>query len=112
MTEQQSLTDRIRHCVADFTCVEPDTITLDTTLQGDLHLYGDDIDDLIASFSDNFEVDMAGYRWYHHTGPEGFNPLWVFRRPWWDKKKKTPIRVDDLLRSAAEKKWTISYDDV
>ena len=79
-------------------------VSLSTRLVEDVGLDGDDFEELIERFGEQFSVDMGGYRWYHHHGPEGCNPLWLFVRPWWWRKTSTPVSVAVLVESARQKK--------
>jgi hypothetical protein len=74
-------------------------------------IYGDDVDELIDGFRKTFRVSLENYRWYHHTGPDGCNPLWLISRPWWARKKYVPIGLLDLVESARCGKWTVQYPE-
>lgn len=75
----------------------------------DAGLRGEDLQECIEDLHREFDVDVAAYRWYWHTGPEGENVLWAFARPWWSRLQRIPITVDDLRRSVAAGKWAIEY---
>lgn len=108
---RDTLFHQIRLLVAEKTGAPLERVREDTRLHENLKLYGDDIADLILSYRDHFGVDISNYRWYHHTGPEGCNPLWVFYRPWWSKKTHIPIRVADLVDGAYTGTWPIVYPE-
>lgn len=72
---------------------------------------GDDLADLVLAFGRRFSVDLRSFRWYHHTGPEGCNPLWLLYRPWWARKTHIPIRLADLVESAKDGVWSVKYPD-
>jgi hypothetical protein len=80
-----------------------------TDVVDDAHIYGEDVWDLVEEFSKRFGVRMDGFRWYHHTGPEGCNPLWLVFRPWWARKTHVPIRLSDLVESARRGEWCVQY---
>jgi Protein of unknown function (DUF1493) len=48
-------------------------LTPATSLQGDTAICGDDVEDLLFAYAEQFKVDMTGYRWYFHTCEEGFS---------------------------------------
>src|SRR5258707_992365 len=93
------LHDRVRTFVAKSIGVSPERIQADTDIVGDFGAYGDDVWDMIEAFGKEFSVDLTGFRWYHHSGPEGCNPLWLFYRPWWARKPHIAIRLSDLVES-------------
>jgi hypothetical protein len=65
--------------------------------------------DLVEKFSKRFSVKMDGFRWYHHSGEEGCNPLWLLFRPLWMRKTRIPIRLTDLVESARRGEWCVQY---
>jgi hypothetical protein len=77
----------------------------------DARIYGDDVWELVEDFGKQFHVEMRDFRWYHHSGPEGCNPLWLFYRPWWARKTHVPIRLADLIESARSGVWCIRYPE-
>jgi Protein of unknown function (DUF1493) len=81
----------------------------DTDVVAQGKIGGDDLWDFIEEFAEEFQVDMTGFRWYHHSGPEGCNPIWLLFPPWWVGKTQIPIRVGDLIRSAQARVWSIEY---
>jgi hypothetical protein len=89
-------------------CVSDGPLNETTALQ-DLGVYGDDMDDFMRKFADRFDVDLSGYRWYFHTGEEGFNPIWFFIRPPNRLVEEIPITLAVLLESARRKLWAIEY---
>ena len=102
--------DELERSVRD--CVHGETeLPFDLDADADITrtVVGDDLDDLLKAFSARFGVDMAAYRWYHHTGPEGCSPLWLLFTPWWARKAHLPVRVRDLVQSARERRWVIKY---
>src|SRR3954462_15694735 len=105
------LEDRIRALVAEHTGVGPEKIRPETDVVDDLRIYGDDVWELVEAFSREFSVEMAGFRWYHHSGPEGCNPLWLFSPPWWARQAHVPIRLSDLVESARRGTWAVQYPE-
>jgi hypothetical protein len=108
--DDTNLEHRIRDFVSDKADLQDLTLEIDL-LTGKYGLYGDDVWDLMQKFSDEFQVELKDFRWYHHSGPEGCNPLWIFFKPWWTKKTHVPTTLNDLIQSARSGKWTVQYPD-
>ena len=83
----------------------------ETRIVEDLHLDGNDVAELVERVAATFKIDMTNYRWYHHHGPEGCNPLWLIFPPWWMGKTRIPIRVADLIEAARTGMWPIEYPE-
>lgn len=105
------LESRIRALIAHQTGVSPEQITAEADVVDDLRLYGDDVWELFEEFGKRFSVRMDDFRWYHHTGPEGCNPLWLFYKPWWARKTHVPVRLGDLVESARQGVWVVRYPE-
>lgn len=103
--------EAIVRIVAAQSGVAPAALRDDTRIVEDLHLDGDDVVEIVEAVAKTFSVDMANYRWYHHHGPEGCNPLWIIFPPWWTRKKHIPIRIADLIEAARTGAWPIAYPD-
>jgi hypothetical protein len=87
----------------------PLDISLGADVVSDHGVYGDDLSSLMDTFAERFAVRIDGFRWYHHTGPEGCNPLWLLVKPWWARMTRVPIRVGDLVESARRGVWCVTY---
>jgi len=113
-TERQfndELVARIADLVALHQGYRRDRITLATCLAEDTGMDGDDADEFLKAFAKEFAVDFAGFRFYHHFGSEGFDPLWLFWPPWWMKVVHIPLSVGDLVAAAMAGRWLIVYPD-
>lgn len=84
--------------------IDPSTDILDKA-----GICGDDLWELVDKFASQFSVRMEGFRWYHHSGPEGCNPFWLVLKPWWARKTHVPIRLTDLIASARAGEWSVQY---
>jgi hypothetical protein len=84
-------------------------VTEATSLQDDIGLYGDDIDDLMLEYSTRFGVDLTDYLWYFHTGEEGWNIGGLFFAPPNARVREIPITVGMLHRFATQGRWAIEY---
>ncbi len=87
----------------------PLDMALDTDVVDDAGIYGDDVWVLVDEFAKWFGVRMEGFRWYHHSGPEGCDPVNLLLKPWWRRKTHVPIRLSDLISSARTGEWCIQY---
>ena len=84
-------------------------LTERTALQSDIGVYGDDMDDLLAAYALRFGVDLAGYRWYFHTGEEGFNLGGLVFPPPNARVPDLPVTVGMLHRFAELGRWAAEY---
>jgi hypothetical protein len=114
-----SIDDQVKAFVAEVACRAPDEIRADATLLGDVGLDGDDANEFLAQFANRFEVDMNGFSFSEHFGPEGIYP-WQFPRFVWNLVSSIwstkdihevaglkPVRIADLILAAKAKKWSV-----
>lgn len=80
-----------------------------TTLQGDLGVAGDDLDDLLIAWAGRFGADLSGYLPYFHTGEEGMNPAAWFFPPPYLRVEHIPITVGMLREYAERGRWALAY---
>lgn len=98
--------------IAEFTGADPSMITLETLVNDDLGVDGDDGADLLLEFSSRFDVDISNIDKLYF-GPEGINPLsaifsgvsalldGLLGRP----DKYSPLPVKQFVYSAEAGKW-------
>ena len=84
-------------------------ITEATSLQSDVGVFGDDMDELLAAYAKRFDVDMSKYLWYFHTGEEGWSVGSWFFTPLYDRVEKIPITVRMLCGFANGGHWAVEY---
>jgi hypothetical protein len=84
-------------------------LAVSTTLQGDLGVYGDDMYALLKAYAERFGVDLSEYRWYFHTGEEGFNLGGLFVAPPNRRVQAIPITLAMLQEFANGGAWSVSY---
>jgi hypothetical protein len=85
-------------------------LTEATTLQSDIGVYGDDMDDLLSAYSKRFGVDLSGYLWHFHTGEEGaFSIGGAIFPPPNARVQEIPITVGMLYRFAELGRWAVEY---
>lgn len=98
---------RVRAFVHEQVSWLPFDMPAGTDVVNESGIYGEDVWDLVNEFAKRFSVGMDGFRWYHHTGEEGCNPLWLLIKPWWARKTHVPIRLFDLVESARAGVWCV-----
>lgn len=103
------LEQRVRAFVHEQVPWLPPDMAPGTDVVNDAQIYGDDVWELVDEFAERFGVRMERLRWYHHSGPEGCNPLWLVFRPWWARKSHVPILLSDLIESARHEEWSVQY---
>jgi hypothetical protein len=85
-----------------------------TTLFGDLHVHGDDAEDLMVEFARRFEVDLAEFDLGRHFEPEHSSrvaPVLVLLRRLVGQTPEEaaglePLTVRDLVAAASAGRWT------
>lgn len=87
----------------------PGPLTAATTLQADLGVDGDDMDEFLSAYSARFGVDLAGYLWYFHAGEEGFGIGGLFIPPPYRRVAEIPITLGMLRDFAALGRWGVEY---
>lgn len=103
------LEQRVRDFVHEQIPWLPEDMAPGADVVQDARIYGDDAWEFVDVFAERFGVRMDGFRWYHHSGPEGCNPFWLVFKPWWARKPHIPIRLVDLVESARSGQWTVRY---
>lgn len=90
--------DKVRAFVAQHSAHSVSVIHSETQLDRDLGITGDDADELMEAFGEEFGVDVATFKHEKHFGPEawGISAL---------KKPLRPLRISDLVRAAELRRW-------
>jgi acyl carrier protein len=111
MSNEQDILEKIKMLVAEERSEPKSNIGLDTTLQDDLGMDGDDAVEFFALFCERFNVDLTGMQWERHFGSECWSPLYILAPKIWKKIRGIrPITVKDLIAAAISKKWQYEYD--
>ena len=105
--------------VADFTGTNKAVITLDTAVNDDLGVDGEDGYEFLLAFSERFDVDISNIQ-KTYFGPEGFNPLTIIFVALYafisgllgfpDKHSK--LTVSQLITSAEKGIWVELSDKI
>jgi acyl carrier protein len=111
MSNEQDMLEKIKMLVAEERSEPISNIGLDTTLQDDLGMDGDDAVEFFTLFSERFNVDLTDLQWERHFGSEYWSTLYILVPKIWKKIKGImPITVKDLVAAATSKKWQYEYD--
>lgn len=80
----------------------------DADLLDAINIDGDDVSDLMEAFAVRFDVDLSGYRWFYHHGPDG---LPFFGLSWGKafEARRIPITIALLEQAAALGRWPVDY---
>jgi acyl carrier protein len=100
---------RILAFVAEETATSPERISLETSLQKDIGVDGDDAEELMEKFSETFQVDMKEFQIDKYFYPEHylvFSPLKLVQWLFGDGPPLTAsIRIADLVKAAECHRW-------
>ncbi len=75
-------------------------LSLETVLQEDMKLDGDNLDEFLYPFFEHFEIQHSNYDWYIYTHSEGELSGW--RKP---KRKTIDLKVSDLIKAVERGYW-------
>ena len=78
--ETTEINDKLFNYVKGLNLINPDKLTLDTLLEKDLGITGDDAIDFIEEFAQEFNVDISSFDYSKYFREEGFNVFEVFSR--------------------------------
>ena len=115
-----ALDDSVMDFGSEVTGVKRARLTSASTLLGDLGIDGADGWELIESFGQRFQVDLAQFQADRHFGPEGlpvYAPfLWLWCLVSWpfcrgqtpeERAGLKPIQISDLIAAARERRWKL-----
>ena len=95
------------HLVAEQTGVSPSRITASTRIGEDLGVDGDDASDLLTAFASRFHVDLAGFEFARHFGPEaGWSPFYALYCLFTGRGRLEPVTVEQLADAAQRGAWS------
>ncbi len=104
--------EQVKAFTVKFTGVQPGNVTLNTTLENDLGITGDDAEDFMLAFFDEFGVNYTGFELTKYFAQEGFDPTGitlVIRRLFTDLSPLTApvydVTIADLVKSVNEGRW-------
>ena len=83
---------------------------LETDINRELGVSGDDFDELIEAFSERFNVELDKYLWYFHTEEEGVSISGsLFYRTPDQRVTRIPVTAALLLEVANCGHWNVDY---
>lgn len=89
---------------------EPAPASPDADLFAALSLSGDDADQFLQEFAEEFDIDISGLLWYFHYGEE-----WHLGRPFYKPLNHhvthIPITRTILENAISTKKWPVQYPE-
>ena len=105
------LGQKVREFISEQINVPFERIRPGMRLLQDFGVDGDDATELFEAFEQRFAVDLSGFVFERHFGPEGGPPIGllldILRRLWGKYEPLVPVTVDDLIASAESGKWTM-----
>jgi hypothetical protein len=103
--------ENVARLVAKSVGVPFEKITPGSDIESDLHTTGDDADELVEQFAQEFGVDISGMDFYRHFSPEVWIPFHasLFRRRRGYEMCSVPVTVQMLVDAARASRWP-SFD--
>ncbi len=101
----------IKEFVAKQTGCRINEITDDIDIFHDLGCVGDDFDELIEKYAQQFDINMSSYLWYFHADEEGYNLGALFFKPPYRRVKRIAVTPALLFQFAEKRKWEIVYPE-
>jgi len=98
--EMNEINNKLIDFVKSWNLIQPDKITLDTLIEKDLGITGDDAIDFIEEFAKKFDVDIVSFDYSKYFGSEGIDIFDVFSRLFF--QKRTTNHTDMSLRELGE----------
>jgi len=105
---------QVKQLLWDVCRLRPEKIRLSSRLEEDLGITGLDAVELLETFSQKFDVDLSGFEFYKHFGPEFLGPEFLFM-PYSKSLElefemrdfgKYPVTVAHLINIAKSKRWS------
>ncbi len=103
-------TDPLHQAVLDFVAKEtmtPKRLTDETDIAGDLGVDGDDAREFMGAFDRAFDIDMPGFAFDRHFGPEGLSLIGLVRTILRLRRPRRPLTITTLVDAARQKRWPI-----
>ncbi len=95
----------------------------DTTLFGDLGIWGDDAGDFLTELAERFEVDFSRFRFHRHFRAEGYSLLDLLLLPFRipgrclgttpeEDQNLIPITIRQLVAAIEQGRWPAEWSDL
>lgn len=85
--------------------VAPQKITIDTSLRDDLGVDGEDAEELMINYSNEFHVDLSNFVFKRHFSSEFQESFFDLFSALFCRSNFEPILVRDLIASAELGRW-------
>jgi hypothetical protein len=95
---KEDIFKEIRTLISGFAGISLKKIMMESNLEMDLGIYGDDEEELILAYAKKFNVDLSKFNIADHVAPEGdtFIP-WIISVFSSKPKKRVDLKVSDLV---------------
>jgi acyl carrier protein len=109
----EPLYHQVKDLIVEVTQVRPDKVHPQAKIEDDLGTTGDDAVELMEKFAERFQVDMTGFDFSVHFGPEGGGclvllllfPFWLGKQSDEDYRNFQPVTVGHLVQVAQRGAW-------
>ncbi|WP_284419996.1 MULTISPECIES: DUF1493 family protein [unclassified Bradyrhizobium] len=98
------LHQRVLHFVAAQTGARVE-LSEQTDIARGLGLDGDDAHEFMRAFARAFDVDMSGFAFARHFGPEGLSLIGLVRTVLRVRRPRQPLTIATLVDAARQKRW-------
>lgn len=95
---------QILELINEVTSYNEKEISLDTSINLDLRIEGDDATDFIGKFAKKFSVDISAFDFDRYFITEGFNPMGYLNSLFKKKGKKEALTIKLLIDAIELKK--------
>jgi len=106
--ETADVYSEVLELVARFSGGDKQRLTLDSRINFDLHIDGDDAEELLAELQRRYKIDWTGLNFsrYFDSEPHLFNIIPRLRRRFSKTPKQhEPLTIGDLTEAAIRKRW-------
>mgnify|MGYP000359666805 CR=1 FL=1 len=108
--DNKKMSDEVIMFLSEFSSVNVDAISLDSDIVRDIHIEGDDAEELLQKFSERFGVDISALNLSDYFAPESsFSPIDYLLSIILSRKiQRKSLFVKDLVNAAKVKKWKVN----
>ena len=96
--------DQIKLILSAFTDTRTlNKLNIDSSINKDVGLEGDDAAQFITAYADFFKVDISGFVFTDYFIEEGFDPFWIITIFTSPKKRRNPLTIMQLVQASYTK---------
>jgi acyl carrier protein len=105
------LEEQVKKLVAELASYKIEDLSLETRLNTDLKMDGDDAIEFFDAFSEKFVVDLSDFQYNKHFGSEGGgNPInFLISILFHEYDTQEPVTIQDLVDAAKAGRWVKKY---